>query len=178
MSEKPRHPREEGAQAATAFCRRFDAVLDHIGMTAAEFARRSGLDSSTLDRIRHHHNAPLFSTAMIVIRAMSQIDRMAAIELGRDLLGLITPPEDVSADFNHDGKEDKDDLIPGAAAIIHEADSVLMLALESLANDGQIDNAESLKLQECTAKLRDHTNAFRSLVEQLNSQWSVKNSRR
>jgi hypothetical protein len=145
------------------------AALDRLGLPKVRLAEAAGLDSATVDRIVDGVNKPSYESAVAIFRALWQQDRAEAIELGRGLVELLSPPVSTDGDWNGDGREDVDDLILSAAGMIHAADELLELSLQHLGEHGYIGDADALELTRADMLIRDVSQRHQRVVEVLHA---------
>lgn len=169
------HARDEANLAAKRFCQRLDDLLNREAfrddVTIAEFARQAGVDPSTIDRIRRGMVTPKLEIALSIVKAAAKLDRAYAAHLGHDFLDVFKPDSNVSADYNGDGKEDRDDILPAVAAVAADVSDLLLRCIEGLA-DGHVDNRDSLEIQGVCQSIRDHANGIEHLIRTENDRWS------
>lgn len=114
-------------------------LVERLGISQAELARRAGVEPAMIERICRGETVPLYPTAVAVIKAVIEVAMQRGTGLGhlrgRDLLRALAPVVHMHAGFRHDGREDGEELAPAAAASAHQADAMLILTLEALARE-------------------------------------------
>jgi len=169
--------RDEARKAAKRFGEWLDHVLDRLTISKAELGRRTGVDPSTLDRICNGDTNPLFETALAIIKAVGSEDHKLCGALAGDLFELLTPPQEIEADYTGDGKVDRDDLVPAAAMIGRVASDLMMLTLEALA-DGQVTDMEWTKITQKHGELQQHSAAHELICKSERDRWARMRPRR
>lgn len=162
-------------QACKAFADRVDQVLVQLGTTESALADRAGVNPSTLHRMREGR-LPQLATVARLVSAVAAQDKALGRHLIRDLSALCGESHTLEADYNHDGKEDRDDLLPCTVAIDQAAGELLELTVRALGNDGDIDCEEQLGGLRVLQRLHEHALRCEKLLGILNKAYLRKRS--
>jgi hypothetical protein len=164
--------RELSERAAREFGPRIGTALDALGLSNLAVAEQAGCDAKTVDRMCDGTNGVLLSTACKVLMVVRRYNAGMADALIRELFAVSAgDDEQRSADFNRDGRIDRDDLFPGVARLHHRLDELMAFGVEALANDGQVDDAEHMRALQLLKPLAMDLMAFEALLRVLNIHW-------